>query len=93
MGRWRRRLGATGAALPLDLSVEASDRPGLLRDVSEVLAKEKINVTGVRSQSVRDGGAHTAYMTFTIEIAEATRLAPALALVRGVAGVRSARRR
>ena len=78
---------------PVDLSVEASDRPGLLRDISEVLAKEKINVTGVRSQSVRDGGAETAFMTFTIEVAEATRLAPALALVRGVAGVRSARRR
>ncbi len=78
---------------PVDLSVEASDRSGLLRDVSEVLAKEKINVTGVRSQSVRDGGSHTAFMTFTIEVAEASRLASALALVRGVAGVRSARRR
>ena len=56
---------------PVDLSIEASDRSGLLRDVSEVLAKEKINVTGVRSQSVRDGGNDTAFMTFTIEVAEA----------------------
>ena len=85
--------GRPAPLYPVDLSVEASDRPGLLRDVSEVLAKEKINVTGVRSQSVRDGGAQTAFMTFTIEVAEATRLAAALALVRGVAGVRSARRR
>ena len=85
--------GRPAPLYPVDLSVEASDRPGLLRDVSEVLAKEKINVTGVRSQSVRDGGAKTAFMTFTIEVAEATRLAAALALVRGVAGVRSARRR
>ncbi|MEO7116171.1 MAG: RelA/SpoT family protein [Caldimonas sp.] len=85
--------GRSAPLYPVDLSVEASDRPGLLRDVSEVLAKEKINVTGVRSQSVRDGGSDTAFMTFTIEVAEASRLASALALVRGVSGVRSARRR
>jgi GTP pyrophosphokinase len=85
--------GRSAPLYPVDLSIEASDRPGLLRDVSEVLAKEKINVTGVRSQSVRDGGSRTAFMTFTIEVAEATRLAAALALVRGVSGVSSARRR
>ena len=78
---------------PVDVSVEASDRGGLLRDVSEVLAKEKINVTGVRSQSVRDGGGGTAFMTFTVEVADATKLAAALALVCRVPGVRSARRR
>ena len=59
------------ALYPVDLSVEASDRR-LLRDVSEVLAKEKINVTGVRSQSVRDGSGGTAFMTFTVEIADAS---------------------
>jgi len=102
VGRSRERLidvawGAADAAhpalYPLDVSVEAGDRPGLLRDVSEVLAKEKINVTGVRSQSVRDGAGGTAFMTFTVEVADATRLAAALVQVRRVPGVRSARRR
>jgi len=78
---------------PVDVSVEASDRSGLLRDVSEVLAKEKINVTGVRSQSVRDGAGGTAFMTFTVEVADASKLAAALALVCRIPGVRSARRR
>ena len=78
---------------PVDVSVEASDRSGLLRDVSEVLAREKINVTGVRSQSVRDGAGGTAFMTFTVEVADASKLAAALALVCRVPGVRSARRR
>jgi GTP pyrophosphokinase len=78
---------------PVDVSVEASDRSGLLRDVSEVLAKEKINVTGVRSQSVRDGTGGTAFMTFTVEVADASKLAAALALVCRITGVRSARRR
>ena len=78
---------------PVDVCVEASDRSGLLRDVSEVLAKEKINVTGVRSQSVRDGAGGTAFMTFTVEVADAAKLAGALALVCRIPGVRSARRR
>src|SRR4029079_11851595 len=78
---------------PVDVSVEASDRSGLLRDVSEVLAKEKINVTGVRSQSVRDGAGGTAFTTFTVEVAGTAKLAGALALVCRIAGVRSARRR
>jgi len=78
---------------PVDVSVEASDRSGLLRDVSEVLAKEKINVTGVRSQSVRDGTGGTAFMTFTVEVADASKLAAALALVCRIPGVRSARLR
>ena len=34
--------------------VEAADRQGLLRDISEVFAKEKMNVIGVQTQSVKD---------------------------------------
>ena len=75
---------------PLDVSIEASDRQGLLRDISEVFAKEKMNVTGVNSQSMKDG---SAWMTFTVEVGDAGRLAQALAKVGRVAGVRSARRR
>ncbi len=90
---WGSADAANPGLYPVDVSVEASDRSGLLRDVSEVLAKEKINVTGVRSQSVRDGSGGTAFMTFTVEIVDAGKLAAALALVRRVPGVRSARRR
>ncbi|HSC61995.1 MAG TPA: RelA/SpoT family protein [Caldimonas sp.] len=90
---WGNTDAAHPVLYPVDVSVEASDRSGLLRDVSEVLAKEKINVTGVRSQSVRDGTGGTAFMTFTVEVADASKLAAALALVCRVPGVRSARRR
>ena len=41
------------AAYPVDISVEAQDRQGLLRDISDVLAREKINVTGVQTQSAK----------------------------------------
>jgi len=53
------------AVYPLDVVVEAADRPGLLRDISEVFAKEKINVTGVHTQSAKDGS--TAWMTLPLD--------------------------
>ena len=83
--------GETAAVYPVDVAVEASDRAGLLRDISEVFAKEKINVIGVHTQSTRDRA--TAWMTFTVEVPDAARLAAVLAQVRRVAGVRHARRK
>ena len=86
--------GAARTALyPVDVSVEASDRQGLLRDVSEVFAKEKTNVIGVKSSSVRDARGETAFMTFTVEVTDAALLNATLAQVCRVPGVRSARRR
>lgn len=77
------------AVYPVDVAVEAADRQGLLRDISEVFTKEKMNVIGVQTQSVKG----TAWMTFTVEVGDSERLARVLKLVDGVAGVRSARRR
>ena len=34
---------------PVDIVVEAMDRQGLLRDISEVLSREKINVTAANT--------------------------------------------
>jgi GTP pyrophosphokinase len=78
---------------PVDVMVEAADRQGLLRDISEVFAKEKMNVIGVKTQTVRDVQGGTAWMTFTVEVADSARLAQVLNLVARVAGVRSARRK
>ena len=81
------------AAYPVDVVVEAADRSGLLRDISEVFAKDKVNVTGVHTQSVKGPAGGTAYMTFTVELADATRLAAVLRAVAQVPGIRYARRR
>src|SRR5512140_2661830 len=82
--------GAEGAAVyPVDIAVEAADRQGLLRDISEVLAKEKMNVIGVQTQSLKG----TAWMTFTVEVADSGRLNKVLGLVAEVPGVRWAKRR
>jgi GTP pyrophosphokinase len=82
-----------GALYPLDVLVDAQDRPGLLRDITEVFAKDKVNVTGVNSQNLRVGGSVTALMTFTVEVAGSDRLVAVLREVARVPGVRSARRR
>jgi GTP pyrophosphokinase len=84
--------GRDKAALyPLDVLIEAADRPGLLRDISEVFAKDKMNVTGVHTQSAKDGS--MAWMTFTVELADTARLAPVLAQIGRVPGVRHTRRK
>jgi len=87
--RWGENKGADASVYPVDVAVEAFDRQGLLRDISEVFAKEKMNVIGVQTQSVKG----TAWMTFTVEIGDAVSLNKVLGSVRGVKGVRAARRR
>jgi GTP pyrophosphokinase len=67
-----------------DLLVEANDRQGLLRDISDILSKEKINVTAVKTLS-KSG---IARMAFTVELANSDQLKRVLALVGEVAGVR-----
>jgi len=86
---WDEPKAAKAAVYPVDVSVEASDRQGLLRDISDVFAKEKTNVIGVQTQSVKG----TAWMTFTVEVADSVRLSKVLGIVASISGVRSARRK
>ncbi|MBA3773697.1 MAG: bifunctional (p)ppGpp synthetase/guanosine-3',5'-bis(diphosphate) 3'-pyrophosphohydrolase [Ramlibacter sp.] len=86
---WGSRNSDGGAMYPVDVGVEAADRQGLLRDISEVFAKEKMNVVGVQTQTVKG----TAFMTFVVEIADSGRLNKVLGLVAEVRGVRWAKRR
>ncbi|HWP18876.1 MAG TPA: bifunctional (p)ppGpp synthetase/guanosine-3',5'-bis(diphosphate) 3'-pyrophosphohydrolase [Burkholderiaceae bacterium] len=86
---WGEPGGEKPAVYPVDVMVQASDRQGLLRDISEVFAKEKMNVIGVNTQTVRD----VASMTFTVEVSDSARLAAVLNQVAQVPGVKIARRR
>jgi GTP pyrophosphokinase len=74
---------------PVDVVLEAMDRQGLLRDVTEVFSRERINVTAAntltRNMQTR--------MAFTLEVRSLDALARALSLVRDVKGVVSAARR
>jgi GTP pyrophosphokinase len=80
---------ARDEVFPVDVVLEAIDRQGLLRDVTEVFSREKVNVTAAntltRNLHVR--------MAFTLEVKTLDALQRALALVRDVPGVVSAGRR
>lgn len=78
-----------GTVYPVDVAVEAQDRQGLLRDISDVFAREKMNVIGVQTQTVKG----VAWMTFTIEVRDARQVARAMSVVGDVPGVRVVRRK
>jgi GTP pyrophosphokinase len=78
----------TKVAYPVDIAVECADRTGLLRDITEVLSRESINVTSVNTM-LRQG---TANMHFTIEVTGITQLQRALVLIGDIPSVLTARR-
>lgn len=51
---------------PVDIHVRAWDRTGLLRDITNVLANEHVNVTGVQTRSDRQSGIATVHMTVEV---------------------------
>jgi GTP pyrophosphokinase len=67
----------------IEMSVTASDRRGLLRDIGDALAREKINVTAARTQNRDD----LAFMRFTFEVTNVAHLKRAFAVVRQLKGV------
>ena len=72
-----------------DIEVTAMDRQGLLRDVSEALSHERINVTAVNTIS----RGNLASMRFTVEIKRGEELVRLLRTVSEVPGVETVRRR
>src|SRR5882762_8969762 len=75
--------GEGGGSYTVEMAVTATDRRGLLRDIGDALAREKINVTAVRTQS-RD---ELAFMHFTFDVADLAQLKRAFAVVRSLKGV------
>jgi GTP pyrophosphokinase len=80
---------SSDAVYAVDVLIQAQDRHALLRDISDVFAREKINVVGVKTQSSKG----EARMQFTAEVKDAGTLAKALQSIREVTGVLDARRR
>ena len=77
------------AVFPVDIVIEAYDRTGLLRDITEILSRERINVTATNTAS----RSTQARMHLTVEINHLNELQRVLALIREVPGVASAARR
>ncbi|MFY9179956.1 MAG: GTP diphosphokinase [Venatoribacter sp.] len=75
---------------PVDMLIEAYDRTGLLRDVSLVLANEKVNVLAVTTNS--NQGDNTASMQLTVEIESLERFGKVMNKIAQLPNVISAKR-
>jgi GTP pyrophosphokinase len=73
---------------PVDVVLRARDRQGLLRDISDVFARDRLNVIGVHTVS-RDAQAQ---MRFTVEVPNIAALNRTLAAVEQIDGVLQCRR-
>lgn len=75
---------------PVDMLIEAFDRTGLLRDVTSVLANERVNVIAVNTTS--NQGENTASMQLTVEVESLERFARVMAKLEQLPNVISAKR-
>ncbi|HXG41735.1 MAG TPA: bifunctional (p)ppGpp synthetase/guanosine-3',5'-bis(diphosphate) 3'-pyrophosphohydrolase [Dehalococcoidia bacterium] len=76
-----------GSVYPVAVRIDAWDRVGLLRDVSTLVADERVNMTGVHTDEHPDGTI-TIYVTLeTRGVAQLMRLLNKLETVRGVISV------
>jgi GTP pyrophosphokinase len=73
---------------PVDIIVEAHDRSGLLRDVSDVFTRDRLNVIGVNTVSKSS----RAHMRFTIEVSGSEPVQRVIQQIAEVQGVISVQR-
>lgn len=73
----------------IDIEVEAHDRQGLLRDISDLFVREKVNAIKANTMS----RSNLALMQFSIEISDLEQLSRLLALIQQVPNVIVARQR
>ncbi|MDC0662638.1 GTP diphosphokinase [Marinobacter sp. SS21] len=79
------------AVYPVDIEIEAYDRSGLLRDITQVLTSSRSNVIALNTVSNPDD--NTATMTVTVEISSLEQLARLLAQIRNLPNIVEVRRR
>jgi len=81
--------GETDSVYPVNIQVEAWDRVGLMRDITTIVAEEKINIAAVSSTHHDD---HTVSEYFTLETKGLAQLSRIMGKIEGVRGVLSVAR-
>ncbi len=81
--------GETDSLYPVRIQVQAWDRVGLVRDITIVVAEEKINIASI---SFTNNDDQTTATTFTLETKNLAQLGRLLAKIEGIRGVISATR-
>jgi GTP pyrophosphokinase len=74
---------------PIAISVEAYDRTGLLSDITQVMAENKVNILAA---NVSVGPDHTAVVSMTIQVASVAQLAKVMSRVEQLKDVLSVQR-
>jgi GTP pyrophosphokinase len=82
---------AAGRTYPVEVEITAYERTGLLRDITGLLANEKINVIAVNTLTDKDQ--HVARMRLTLEIPDVEALSRILALIDQMPNVTRVQRR
>lgn len=80
---------ADGAGYPVDLLLQTTNRPGLLRDITELFARDKMPVIGMQTEP----GKGVSHMTLTVQVANTNHLRQTLAELCKIEGIVFARRR
>ena len=79
----------TGRYQPVDIHIEAYDRRGLLRDLTQIIDKENVNIRQVETLSNDD---NIAFLKFHIEVSGLAQLSKLLAKLEQQHGILHARR-
>jgi len=82
--------GETSRTYPVEIEITAYERSGLLRDITSLLANEKINVIAVNTLTDKDE--HVARMRLTIEIPDLDALSRVLSAIDQIPNVSEVRR-
>jgi len=83
--------GQQASVYPVDIEIEAYDRSGLLRDITQVLSSSKSDVVALHTVTNRDD--NTATMVVKVEIHSLEQLARLLAKIRNLSNVIDVRRK
>lgn len=83
--------GRPESVYPVDIEIQAYDRSGLLRDITQVLSSSRTDVLSLNTATNRDE--NTATMTVTVEISSLEQLARLLAQIRNLPNIIDVRRR
>ena len=74
---------------PIAIRVEAYDRTGLLNDITQVVAENKVNIMAASVQTNTD---HTALLRATLQVASVSQLARVMSRIEGLKDVISVQR-
>jgi len=79
--------GDTGETVyPVNIAIHSQDRSGLLKDLTELFSRMKLNVVGVNTQSK----ASIAHLHFTVEVRDGEQLRKAMNAILDIPGIISA---